>query len=155
MERQLTTDYSVRKGGGVYGEDGPLKPTQRFWNLKPLGATPAGAFALPITADRPEITVAAFGDLANATSAVHLVNRGNRRPALLAGLPGSLTSLGRFTTDAHRGMAEGDPVGVHQGKADLVLAPASYTTLVGRVVDSFETVPRVTGDAAGSVGPPP
>lgn len=100
VELQLTTDYSVLSGGGVYREDGPVKPTQRFWNLKQLGATPAGAFALPVTADRPEITVAAFGDLANATHAVHLVNRGNRRPAVLVGLPESLTSLQRFTTDA-------------------------------------------------------
>jgi hypothetical protein len=131
MEWQLTTYYSVLSGGGVYGEDGPLKPTQRFWNLKQLGATPAGAFALPVTANRPEITVAAFGDLANATYAVHLVNRGNRRPAVLTGLPESLTSLRRFTTDAQRGMEEGEFVRVQRGQADLVLAPASYTTLLG------------------------
>jgi hypothetical protein len=30
--------------GGVYGGSGPLKPTQRFWNLKQLGAT---EFVLP------------------------------------------------------------------------------------------------------------
>lgn len=96
-----------------------------------MGATPAGAFALPITADRPEITGAAFGDLANATYAVHLVNRGNRRPVVLTGLPESLTSLQRFTTDARRGMEEGEVVRVQRGQADLVLAPASYTTLLG------------------------
>jgi len=36
MQWQLTTDYSVLSGGSVYGESGPLKPTQRFWNLKQL-----------------------------------------------------------------------------------------------------------------------
>ncbi len=28
---QLTSDYSLLAGGGVYGDNGPLRPTQRFW----------------------------------------------------------------------------------------------------------------------------
>jgi CheY-like chemotaxis protein len=71
----------VLKGGGVYSEAGPLEPTQRFWNLKQLGLTPPRAFALPMTSDRPEGTSAAFGDLANGTLAIHLVNRGGQRLA--------------------------------------------------------------------------
>lgn len=58
LQWQLTTDYSVLTGGGVYGETGPLQPTQRFWNLHQLGAMPRGDCALPITADLPEITSA-------------------------------------------------------------------------------------------------
>jgi hypothetical protein len=131
MEWQLTTDYSVLKGGSIYGESGPLKPTQRFWNLQQLGATPAGAFALPITVDRPDITAAAFGDLANGSYAVHIVNRGNQRRAQLTGLPASLPGLRRWITDAARGMAESGHAKVQNGNAEFVLPAASYTTLLG------------------------
>lgn len=138
MEWQLTTDYSVLTGGGVYGESGRLKPTQRFWNLKQLGATSAGALALPIASDRPDVTVAAFGDPANGSYAVHMVNRGNERPAQLGGLPESLTTLRRFITDADRGMAEERPVAVRSGKAEFILPPASYTTLLGSKVTAAQ-----------------
>ena len=47
MEWQLTTDYSVLTGGGVCGESGPLKPTQRFWNLRQLGPPGPGPFPCP------------------------------------------------------------------------------------------------------------
>jgi hypothetical protein len=130
MEWQLTTDYSVLSGGGVYGEVGPLQPTQRFWNLKQLGATPPGAFALPLTADRREITAAAFGDLLNGQYAFHLVNRGAERHAILAGLPASVSSLRSFTTDATRGMEEGEHIAVRNGQAELTLPAASYTSLL-------------------------
>jgi hypothetical protein len=46
-EWQLTTDYSVLTGIGIYGEDGPLRPTQRFWNLKQLGSPYASSGGLP------------------------------------------------------------------------------------------------------------
>ena len=94
MPWQLTTDYSVLTGGGVYSEDGPLRPTQRFWNLKHLGLTPPGAFALPISSDRRDVTSAAFADLANNSYGIHLVNNGGQRRALLSGLPVSLRNFG-------------------------------------------------------------
>jgi hypothetical protein len=133
MEWQLTTDYSVLTGDGNYGESGPLQPTQRFWNLKQLGSTPAGAFALPVTADRSDVTCAAFGDLVNGNYAVHIVNRGADRSAVLRGLPETLWALRRFTTDAKRGMEEGSPVVVRSGKAEFLLPSESYTTLMGAV----------------------
>ena len=131
MEWQLTTDYSVLSGGGVYGESGLLKPTQRFWNLKQLGATPAGALALPITSDRPDVTVAAFGDPAHNRYALHIVNRGNQRSAVLTGLPESVTAWRRFITNAHRGMEEHGRVEARSGTGEFVLPPASFTTLLG------------------------
>ena len=89
---------------------------------------------MPIASDRPDVTVAAFGDPANGSYAVHMVNRGNERPAQLGGLPESLTTLSRFITDADRGMAEERPVAVRSGKAEFILPPASYTTLLGSKV---------------------
>jgi hypothetical protein len=133
LEWQLTTDYSVLSGGGVYGESGPLKPTQRFWNLQQLGMTPIGAFALPLTSDRADITCAAFGDLAAGSYVVHIVNRGGARVAQLAGLPAGLTRCRRILTDAERGRADDGFVEVRQGKAEWMLPPASYTTLLGTV----------------------
>jgi hypothetical protein len=131
MEWQLTTDYSVLTGNDIYDEPGPLKPTQRFWNLKQLGTTPIGAFALPVTADRPEVTCAAFGDPANGGYAIHIVNRGNQRATVLAGLPDTVTTLRRLTTDTTRGMEEGERVPALNGNAEFTLPAASYTTLLG------------------------
>jgi O-glycosyl hydrolase len=34
LQWQLTADYSVLTGAGIFGTKGPLIPTQRFWNLK-------------------------------------------------------------------------------------------------------------------------
>jgi hypothetical protein len=74
LQWQLTADYSLLVGGGVFGnEKEPLRPTQRFWNLKQLASTSAGAFALPIMCDRLNITSAAFGDLAKGQYAVHIL----------------------------------------------------------------------------------
>lgn len=131
MEWQLTTGYSVLTGGGVYGESGPLEPTQRFWNLKQLGATPPGAFALLVTSDRADVTVAAFGDLAGGQYAVHVVNRGAERPAVLSGVPASVSSWRRLTTDANRGMEQGARVSAPDRVAKFILPAASFTTLFG------------------------
>ena len=131
MEWQLTTDYSLMSGDGIYGESGPMKPTQRFWNFKQLGATPAGAFSLPITSNRPDVTCAAFGDLANGSYAVHIVNRGAARRVTLVGLPETMPVLRRYVTDANRGMEEDGRIDVRSGKAEFNLSTASYTTLLG------------------------
>ena len=130
MEWQLTTDYSVLSGDGIYGGAGPLKPTQRFWNLKQLGATPAGAFAMPITVDKSDVTCAAFGDLANGVYAVHIVNNGAQRTAILDGLPQSLSATRYLITDANRGMEEDKPVQIRNGKAEFILPSSSYVTLI-------------------------
>lgn len=130
MPWQLTTDYSVLKGGGVYSEPGPLEPTQRFWNLKQLGLTPPRAFALPLTSDQLEVTSAAFGDLAQGSLAVHLVNTGGPRLASLDGLPDGIRSARLWVTDARRGMAELGEVNVDGGSAAFMLPAASYVTLL-------------------------
>lgn len=131
MEWQLSTDYSVLAGGGVYGETGPLGPTQRFWNLQQLGSTPRGAFALPITSDDREITCAAFGDLATGTFVVHLVNRGGPRTAQLEGLPGDVTKWTQWVTDSVRGRIEQTLPPIADGRLEWVLPAASYITLKG------------------------
>ena len=131
MPWQLTTDYSVLTGGGVYSEEGPLRPTQRFWNLKQLGLTPRGAFALPISADRRDVTCAAFGDLAAGVYAVHLVNNGGPRRAILRGLPVDVRGLRGLVTNATQEMEECAAVKVEAGTAEFSLPAASFVTLLG------------------------
>jgi hypothetical protein len=131
LQWQLTADYSLLAGGGVFGNDKePLRPTQRFWNLKQLASTPVGALALPITCSSPNITSAAFGDLANGHYAVHIVNSGATRSATLNGFPANLKQLRLYITDSERGMQEGKSVPVVDGKAQFKLDAASFTTLI-------------------------
>jgi hypothetical protein len=133
IQWQLTADYSLLAGytAGRGGENQPPQPTQRFWNLKQLGSTPAGSFYLPITCDGPAVACAAFGDIANGVYAVHLVNNGATRPATLTGLPANLKEVRVYVTDSQRGMKEGDRIAVANGIVQFTLDTASYTTLIG------------------------
>ena len=126
---QLTADYSLLAGGGVYRDNGPLRPTQRFWNVKQLAATPPNVFFLPAKCDRPGLTCSAYGNAASGVYAVHVVNRGPARPTTLTGLPPEVKQLRIWVTDAVRGMQEGAPIPVTNGKAQFTLDPTSYTTL--------------------------
>ena len=83
---------------------------------------------LPIPGIR---AVAAFGAPAHNRYALHIVNRGNQRSAVLTGLPGSVTAWRRFITDANRGMEDRGRVEARSGTGELVLPPASFTTLLG------------------------
>ena len=127
---QLTADYSLLAGGGVYGDGGPLRPTQRFWELKQLAATPPNVFYLPAKCDRPGLVCTAFGDIASGVYSVHVVNQGAARPATLTGLPAEVKQLRVWVTDEKRGMQEGAPIPVANGKAQFTLDATSYTTLV-------------------------
>ena len=141
MVWQLTADYSVLAGGGIYGDNGPLRPTLRFWYLKQLGSTPPGAFALPITCDRPRISCAAYGDLANGAYAVHIVNTGAARETTLSGLPAGMKELRAYVSDFERGMQEGPRVPVVDGKARFTLDAAAFTSLFGTAAGTAPNPP--------------
>jgi hypothetical protein len=130
LQWQLTADYSVLAGGGVFGDTTALRPTQRFWNLKQFASVPAGAFHLPVSCSRPDVTCAALGDIANGRYAIHLVNNGASHPATLRGLPHGVKELRVYVTDATREMEEGPPIPVVNGSASFVLGPTSFTTIV-------------------------
>jgi hypothetical protein len=130
LQWQLTSDYSVLAGGGVFRDSSALRPTQRFWNLKQLASTPEGAFSLPISCEAAYLTCAAFGDIARGEYAVHVVNRGAARTATLTGLPAEVKELHVYVTDAKRGMEEGKPVAVVRGSAVVPLGAGSFTTVV-------------------------
>jgi hypothetical protein len=132
LQWELTSDYSVLAGGGGVGDRGALRPTRRGWNLKQFASVPEGAVHLPISCSRPDVTCAALGDTASGRYAVHVVNNGASHPATLRGLPDGVKELRVYVTDATRKMEEAARIPVANGSASLVLAPASFTTLVGR-----------------------
>jgi len=130
LQWQLTADYSPLIGGGIYGNNDPLHPGQRFYNLKQLSLTPKGLFAIPIACDRPNVSCAALGDSDKGTYAVHLVNNGTTREVTLSGLPGNVNSLCIYNTSAKLGAKQGKSVKVVDGVAKFKLQEASFTTLI-------------------------
>ena len=132
LQWQLTADYSVLTGGGIYGNNGPLKPTQRFWNLKQLGLTPEGSFYLPIKCNRPNISCVAFGDIKDGIYTVHIVNNGAERKVTLTGLPSAVKQMKMYVTDRNHGMDNIKTVRVENGKAEFDLDSACFTTLINR-----------------------
>ena len=126
----LTADYSPLSGGGIFGKEGPLQPTRRFWNLKQLSSTPKDLRYMQVDCDRSNITCAALGNNTDGTYAIHIVNNGAARKVNLAGLPGKLKSFRIYTTDKNHSMEKGELVKVINGKAVFNLDPVSYTTLM-------------------------
>lgn len=76
LQWQLTSDYSLLWGDGIYGSEGPLRPTQRFWNIKQLASTPADALTIPVSSSKRNVNCAAFGNMVRGEYAVHMVNNG-------------------------------------------------------------------------------
>jgi hypothetical protein len=131
LQWQLTADYSILAGGGIFGDQGPLRPTQRYWNLKQLASTPPRSFSLPVKCNQPGIACAALGNIAEGVYTLHIVNNGATRPATVTGLPADVKQLRMWVTDARRGMEEGGRVSVADGKAQFTLEATSFTTLIG------------------------
>jgi hypothetical protein len=132
LQWQLTSDYSLVHGGGIYKTEGPFQPTQRFWNLKQLGMTPANSFILPVTYDEEDISCAAFGDIGNGIYSIHIVNHGADRSVTLNGLPKKVKDLHIYVTDSKRGMEEGKLVHVSDGKAKFTLDADCFTSLISQ-----------------------
>ena len=131
LQWQLTADYSILAGGGIFGDAGPLRPTQRYWNLKQLASTPPRSFSLPVKCNQPGIACAALGNIAEGAYTLHIVNNGATRAATVTGLPADVKQLRMWVTDAKRGMEESGRVSVADSKAQFTLEATSFTTLIG------------------------
>jgi hypothetical protein len=132
LQWQLTSDYSVLKGDGVYRTEGPLQPTRRFWNLKQLASTPEGAYALPASCNKVEVNCAVFGNLARGEFAVHIVNNGAERPAEIKGFPADVTLMEVYVTDETRGMGKTGEIRAVDGSFRLNLPSAAMITLISK-----------------------
>ena len=130
LQWQLTADYSPLAGGGIFGNDEALHPTQRFWNLKQLAYTPKGLLAMPITSDHPSITCAALGDNEQGAYTIHLVNNGTAREVTINGVPTSAKSFKIYTTNQKKAMESGKPIRVSNGQVTFILPATSYVTLM-------------------------
>jgi hypothetical protein len=128
LQWQLTADYSPLSGGGIFGKEGPLKPTQRFFNLKQLAATPEAVKAYHATSDHEDIVVAAAGS--ENKFVLHLVNKGSARKTTIAGVPSHIRELKVFVTDKQKGMAEESVLVVRNGKAETTLPPQAFISLI-------------------------
>ena len=130
LQWQLTSDYSLLSGGGIYRTEGPLQPTQRFWNLKQLGITPAGSYILPVTFGNKVISCAAFGEIQSGTYSIHIVNHGADRKVTIDGLPKNVKELHIYVTDSKRGMEEGKLIQVSDGTAKFTIDADCFTSLI-------------------------
>lgn len=106
LQWQLTSDYSLLWGAGIFGSKGKLEPTQRFWNLKQLASTPEQAFALPVSSSKEEVNSAAFANIARGEYVVHAVNNGAARSAVVKGLPTGNVKVKVYVTNQQQGMEE-------------------------------------------------
>lgn len=129
LQWQLTADYSPLIGGGIFGDDEPLHPGQRFWNLKQLSLTPKGLFAMPVSSDKADVTCAAMGDKTRHSYALHIVNNGTKRKVILTGLPVAVTRLTAYTT-SKKSYFDKSTIKVKNGIAEFKLSETSYTTLI-------------------------
>jgi hypothetical protein len=129
LQWQLTSDYSPLSGGGIFGKEGPLEPTQRFWNLKQLASTPEGLNYFPLTCDRSDVTCAGMGNNNTGKYTIHFVNNGAERKVLISGVPAKIHGFRIFSTSKTQSMQEGKPVSVSNGKAVFLLPSGCFTTL--------------------------
>ncbi len=128
LQWQLTSDYSPLWGDGIYGSEGPLRPTQRFWNLRQLSLTPADAFAVPVVSDKRDVNAAAFVDIARGEGAVHLVNNAASCPAVVTGLPaGATRAVVLITNAASNSVAQCLPV--RGGRVEVDLPAESFVSI--------------------------
>jgi hypothetical protein len=129
LQWQLTSDYSPLIGGGIFGNNEPLHPGQRFWNLKQLSITPKGLFAMPVTCSSNTISCAAEGDNSSGKYTIQLVNNDAERSVTLTGLPGALKQLHFYSTSKTLNMHQ-SLIKVVNGAAKFRLPATSYVTLI-------------------------
>ncbi len=132
LQWQLTSDYSPLTGGGIFGKEGPLEPTQRFWNLKQLASTPEGLNYFPVSCDRSTVTCAGLGNSHSRKYTVHFVNNGAERKVIISGIPLGMHGFRIFSTGKNRSMQEGQPVKINNGAASFFLPSGCFTTLTGQ-----------------------
>ena len=129
LQWQLTSDYSLLWGDGIYGSEGPLRPTQRFWNIKQLSMTPQDAFAIPTVCDKDNVNVASFVNIARGESAVHIVNNAASCEALITGLPATTAWAVVYVTNAHQN-AEACCLPVKDGTVTVSMPADSFVTVL-------------------------
>lgn len=131
LQWQLTSDYSLLWGDGIFRSEGPLRPTQRFYNLKQLSMTPKDAFAVPVKCNKNAVNTAAFVKTATGECALHIVNNGAACEAQISGLPMNATSAVCYVTNSSL-HAEAKMLTVNDGKVSVQMPSESFVTLIAQ-----------------------
>jgi O-glycosyl hydrolase len=130
LQWQLTADYSPLIGGGIFGNNEPLHPGQRFWNLKQLASTPKNVYAINTTADQDNVTCAAMANNQTQDLAVHLVNNGAKREFIISGIPSTRKKLSLYITSKDLSMKKKTKIEVKNGEAHLTLPAVCFASLI-------------------------
>ena len=129
LQWQLTSDYSPLWGNGIYGSEGPLRPTQRFWNLKQLAMTPENSFAIPAVCNKDNMNVAAFSNISRGETAVHIVNNGAACEVEINGLPEDASkAIVHVTNAGQNSLAQA--LHPSSGSLSLTLPAESFITVI-------------------------
>ncbi len=129
LQWQLTSDYSPLWGNGIYGSEGPLRPTQRFWNMKQLAMTPENSFSVPACHDKDNMNVAAFSNIAKGETAVHIVNNGGTCKAEITGLPEDASEAVVYVTN-RQDEATATMLTPSAGSLEVTLPAESFVTII-------------------------
>jgi hypothetical protein len=129
LQWQLTSDYSVLAGKGIFGTEGELRPSRRFWNLKQLASTPEDAFSIPFNCNNDQVNCAVFGNIARNAWAIHMVNNGASRTVKITGIPADIKALQMYVTDDKKGMEITTELKVVNGTVEAELPPAAFISL--------------------------
>lgn len=129
LQWQLTADYSPLTGGGIFGNNGPLRPTRRFWQLKQLASTPSNLYVFPLVADNDNISCTALGNSFTGTYNFHIVNNSSARQVHLKGLPYAVKMLNVYITDNKHNIKKVEKIKVINHQAEFKLYARCFTTL--------------------------
>ena len=129
LQWQLTADYSPLIGGGIFGNNEPLHPGQRFWNLKQFSSTPAHLYAMPVNCNNNNITCAALGDNGKGIYTLHLVNNGTKRQVTITGLPENLQMIKLYLTNNKSSMKEENSIKIKNNTIIFNAKATSYYML--------------------------
>lgn len=129
LQWQLTSDYSLMWGDGIYGSEGPMRPTQRFWNIRQLSLTPSYSFSVPATHHAEDINIAAFSKPATSQYTVHMVNNAASRVARISGFPTGVTEALIYITNSHQN-AEAQLLSVKKGVLEVMMPAESFVTVL-------------------------
>ena len=129
LQWQLTSDYSILWGDGIYGSEGPLRPTQRFFNLRQLAMTPADSFSIPVTCDKDQVNVAAFNKESTGECTLQIVNNGASCQAEILGLSSTATHAQVYVVN-QRQHSEAKLLEVKEGKLLIDMPADSFVTAI-------------------------
>jgi len=131
LQWQLTADYSPLIGGGIFGNNEPLHPGQRFYNLKQLASTPPHLSAIPAICNAANVYCAALADNTKGIYTVHLVNNGSSRMVTISGLTANIKTWQLYLTNKKSNDKQTHSIDIKDGVILIKAKSESFYTLIG------------------------